>query len=143
MEQPQLLFWVSFYSSYNFFFDHSNDIFLFFFFFCFFIHFLAGEMLAAAEPWVAKIMHPSIIISAYNRALTDATEHLSNIAVPLESDEQLLNIVKSSVGTKFISRYGDHLCQLAIDAVKTVNRSERKEIDIKRYVRIEKVRGSF
>jgi len=102
---------------------------------------LAGEMLAAAEPWVAKIMHPSIIISAYNRALTDATEHLSNIAVPLESDEQLLNIVKSSVGTKFISRYGDHLCQLAIDAVKTVNRSERKEIDIKRYVRIEKIPG--
>merc|ERR1712063_86286 len=104
---------------------------------------LAGEMLAAAEPWVAKIMHPSIIISAYNRALTDATEHLSNIAVPLESDEQLLDIVKSSVGTKFISRYGDHLCQLAIDAVQTVAQAndDHKEIDIKRYVRIEKIPG--
>ena len=55
----------------------------------------------------------------------------------------LLDIVKSSVGTKFISRYGDHLCQLAIDAVKIVNRTERKEIDIKRYIRIEKVRLYF
>lgn len=96
-------------------------------------------MLAAAEPWVAKIMHPSVIISAYNQALKDAKEHLEKISFKLEGDSQLLDIVKSSVGTKFISRYGDHLCQLAIDAVKIVNHSDRKEIDIKRYVRIEKV----
>ena len=96
-------------------------------------------MLAAAEPWVAKIMHPSIIITAYNQALEDAKAHLDKIAFPLDDSRQLLDIVKSSVGTKFMSRYGDHLCQLAIDAVKIVNRSERKEIDIKRYVRVEKV----
>merc|ERR1712137_428281 len=102
---------------------------------------LAGEMLAAAEPWVAKIMHPSVIITAYNRALNDAKEHLEKMSFPLGGDTQLLDIVKSSVGTKFISRYGDHLCQLAIDAVKIVNRTERKEIDIKRYVRIEKIPG--
>ena len=101
-------------------------------------------MLAAAEPWVAKIMHPTVIISAYNEALKDATEHLKKISFPLDDNRQLLDIVKSSVGTKFISRYGDHLCQLAIDAVKTVSfsKDDRQEIDIKRYVRIEKVLDS-
>ena len=98
-------------------------------------------MLAAAEPWVEKIMHPIVIISAYKEALEDALEHLKKISFPLDSNRQLLDIVKSSVGTKFISRYGDHLCQLAIDAVQTVAQAndDHKEIDIKRYVRIEKV----
>jgi len=104
---------------------------------------LAGEMLAAAEPWVEKIMHPIVIISAYKEALQDALEHLKQISFPLDSNRQLLDIVKSSVGTKFISRYGDHLCQLAIDAVQTVAQAndDHKEIDIKRYVRIEKIPG--
>jgi len=55
--------------------------------------------------------------------------------------------VKSCVGTKFSSRFGDQIATMALDAVSKVvvvnPISQKKEIDIKRFVRIEKVPGSF
>ena len=55
--------------------------------------------------------------------------------------DEMLKIVRSSLGTKFVNRFQDLFCDIAIDAVSTVLTEEggRKEIDIKKYVRIEKV----
>ena len=54
---------------------------------------------------------------------------------------QLLSIIKSCLGTKFINRWSDLACQIALDAVNTVtvDESGRREIDIKRYAKVEKV----
>ena len=53
----------------------------------------------------------------------------------------MLKIVKSAIGTKFIRNWSDLACDIAMTAVQTVvvERGDRKEIDIKRYVKIEKV----
>lgn len=56
--------------------------------------------------------------------------------------EEIIKIIKSCIGTKFVSKWSDLACKIALDAVQTVSMDEngRKEIDIKRYAKIEKVR---
>ena len=52
-----------------------------------------------------------------------------------------MKIVGSSLGTKFMKKWSDLACNIAIDATATVSLEEngRREIDIKRYAKIEKV----
>lgn len=106
---------------------------------------LAGEVLSLAEPWLQKGIHPQIVISAYKKALDDALEAMDKLAVPLDVNDrsELLKLIHSAIGTKFINRYSDLFCGIALDAVKTVYIEDngRKEIDIKRYVRVEKIPG--
>jgi T-complex protein 1 subunit gamma len=86
-----------------------------------------------------------VIVNAYFRALEDAlvaAEELS-FDIDLNNREQLANLVRSCVNTKFISRFGDIMVDLAIDAVLTVIveiPGRPKEVDIKRYAKVEKVR---
>lgn len=55
----------------------------------------------------------------------------------------MIRIIKSCIGTKFVSKWSDLACKIALEAVSTVAIEEngRKEIDIKRYARIEKIPG--
>jgi len=106
---------------------------------------LAGEVLSRAEPWLEKNIHPQVIIAAYKKALEDALELMEkfSISVDVTNRNEALKIIASSIGTKFISRWSNLFCGIAFDAVKTVYLEDngRKEIDIKRYVRIEKLPG--
>jgi len=106
---------------------------------------LAGEMLAAAEPWLEKNIHPQVIIGAYKKALDDALEVMEKLSTPVDVNnrDEIIRIVKSTLGTKFISRWADLFCGIAADAVRTVymETNGRKEIDIKHYIRIEKIPG--
>jgi len=106
---------------------------------------LAGEVLSRAEPWLEKGIHPQVIIAAYKKALEDALEIMEKYStgIDITSRSEALKIIGSSIGTKFINRWSDLFCGIAFDAVKTVYIEEngRKEIDIKRYVRIEKLPG--
>ncbi|XP_054286470.1 T-complex protein 1 subunit gamma-like [Macrosteles quadrilineatus] len=107
---------------------------------------LAGEMLGVAEQFLEQNMHPTVIIKAYRQALEDMVEILKDkVSVPLDvnNKEKLAEVVKSCVGTKFIGRWADMACKIALDAVKTVMLEEngRREIDIKRYARVEKIPG--
>lgn len=54
----------------------------------------------------------------------------------------MLKIINSAINTKALSRWSDMACSIALDAVKTVEMEEngRKEIDIKKYAKVEKVR---
>ena len=63
------------------------------------------------------------------------------MSVDTSNRAQMIDVIKSSLGTKFVSRWSDLMCGLAYSAVKTVmiDDNGHKEIDIKRYVRIEKV----
>lgn len=53
----------------------------------------------------------------------------------------MLKIIRSAINTKAISRWSDLACAIALEAVKTVEFEEngRKEIDIKKYAKVEKV----
>lgn len=61
--------------------------------------------------------------------------------VDVNNREMMLKIINSAVNTKAISRWSDLACSIALEAVKTVELEEngRKEIDIKKYAKVEKV----
>ncbi|KAI0837379.1 T-complex protein 1 [Hypoxylon sp. FL0890] len=107
---------------------------------------MAGEILAHSLPQLERNIHPVIIISAFKRALKDALEIIDEISLPIDinDDKAMFNLISSSIGTKFVSRWTDLMCSLALNAVRTVTWEEvngKKEVDIKRYARIEKVPG--
>lgn len=56
----------------------------------------------------------------------------------------MTQLISSSIGTKFVSRWSDLMCSLALKAVRTVAwdvGNGKREVDVKRYARIEKVPG--
>ncbi|KAJ1981419.1 T-complex protein 1 subunit gamma [Dimargaris xerosporica] len=106
---------------------------------------LAGEMLAVAAPFLERNIHPIVILSAFNQALKDSIKVLEDISIPVDTANrsEMLQLVKSSLGTKFVSRWSDLMCGLALDAVQTVSwqQGEQRQVDVKRYARVEKVPG--
>ncbi|XP_065200674.1 T-complex protein 1 subunit gamma [Planococcus citri] len=107
---------------------------------------LAGEMLAVGEQFLDEQMHPTVIIGAYRQALEDMVtvlEEKISVKLDVTDKKQLLSVLQSCVGTKFIGRWSEMACNIALDAVNIVSLEEngRKEIDIKRYARIEKIPG--
>ncbi|EMR72677.1 T-complex protein 1 subunit gamma [Eutypa lata] len=107
---------------------------------------LGGEILAQALPQLERNIHPVVIISAFKRALKDALEIIDEISLPIDiNDDQAMNsLISSSIGTKFVSRWSDLMCSLALSAVRTVAwevGNGKQEVDIKRYARVEKVPG--
>jgi T-complex protein 1 subunit gamma len=109
-------------------------------------YFLAGEILAQATPQLERNIHPVVIISAFKRALKDALEIIDEISLPVDvnDDEAMYQLISSSIGTKFVSRWSELMCSLALKAVRTVTHEVgggKKEVDIKRYARVEKIPG--
>ncbi|KAF8874305.1 chaperonin Cpn60/TCP-1 family [Mucidula mucida] len=106
---------------------------------------LAGEILAQSLSQLERDIHPVVIISAYNKALKEALEIIKRISVPIDTnnDDEMLSLIKTSIGTKFSMRWSDLMCKLALQAVRTVAQEEggTKTVDIKRYARVEKVPG--
>ncbi|CAJ2511484.1 Uu.00g071090.m01.CDS01 [Anthostomella pinea] len=107
---------------------------------------LGGEILAQALPQLERNIHPVVIISAFKRALKDALEIVDDISLPIDinNDKQMNSLISSSIGTKFVSRWSDLMCSLALKAVRTVSweaGNGKQEVDIKRYARVEKVPG--
>lgn len=115
---------------------------------------LAGEMMQAAEAFVASkgparvSLHPTQIVAAYYNALDHALKVCNTIAKPFDEndDEQFRRVIRSCVGTKYTGRWGDLIVNMALDAVRKVTtvadpKTGRKEIDTKRYVRVEKIPG--
>ncbi|KAG4908430.1 hypothetical protein JHK84_056971 [Glycine max] len=83
---------------------------------------LAGEMLHVAEALIDKNYHPTVICRGGT----------------------MLGIVKSCIGTKFTSQFGDLVADLAIDATTTVDIDlglGLRDVDIKNYIKVEKVPG--
>uniref|UniRef100_A0A8C7GAW6 T-complex protein 1 subunit gamma n=1 Tax=Oncorhynchus kisutch TaxID=8019 RepID=A0A8C7GAW6_ONCKI len=108
---------------------------------------LAGEMLSVAEQFLEQQMHPTVIISAYRHALDDMLDMLKDISTPVDVNDraQMLKIINSAICTKALSRWSTMACNIALDAVRTVELEEhgRKEINIKLYAKVEKVPGGF
>eukprot|EP01086_Lenisia_limosa_P016367 TRINITY_DN60_c0_g1_i1.p1 TRINITY_DN60_c0_g1~~TRINITY_DN60_c0_g1_i1.p1 ORF type:complete len:501 (+),score=206.64 TRINITY_DN60_c0_g1_i1:144-1646(+) len=106
---------------------------------------LAGELLEQCKPYLQRNMHPQQILAGLNKGLEVVLKTADQIACPIdvENREEMLKIVQSCIGTKLIARWMDLMTGLALDAVSKVNLTidGRHEIDIKRFVRIEKIPG--
>jgi T-complex protein 1 subunit gamma len=117
---------------------------------------VAGEVLANALPYLERKIHPIVIIQGFNKALEDAVRVLDEIGVDVDVNDEsaMVRLIQSTIGTKFISRWSDLMCsyardlmpsaktcRLALQAVKTVSidSNGKRDIDIKRYARVEKV----
>lgn len=119
---------------------------------------LAGEMLILAEPLIRDHLHPTVIVQGYNRALQEALEICEKIALKIDvhDTDRMKQLVQSSIGTKFSSRWNDKMVEMALSAVLTVARpkgntptessaanpyNHKMEVDIKRYAKVEKIPG--
>lgn len=113
---------------------------------------LAGEILAQCAPYITeKNIHPVIIIQALKRALSDALEVVKQVSKPvdIENESAMRKLIQAAIGTKYVNHWSEKMCELALNAVKTVrvdlgstSQGETNyEIDIKRYVRVEKIPG--
>merc|ERR1719238_2376651 len=109
---------------------------------------LAAEILGISAQYLEDKMHPTVIIDAYRQCLEDAVTFLrDNVAEPVDINDEsaLIKVIQSCIGTKFISKWSDLACQIAIRAVKTVAMEQKDggvtEIDTKRYAKIEKIPG--
>lgn len=107
---------------------------------------IAGEILTLAMPFLEQMMHPTVVIGAYLNALEDMVEVMDNQLckkIDIKDDDAIRTIVKSCVGTKFMKKWADLACDIAVKAVRTVacEIQGRQEIDIKRYAKVEKVPG--
>ena len=101
-------------------------------------------MLVIAAPFLEQKLHPIKLINALKMGLKDALQVVEKMAVKIDvnDDAVMLNLLASTVGTKFSKRWADHLCRLSLQAVKTVaaiDQHGRMDVDIKLFVRVEKV----
>jgi len=106
---------------------------------------LSGEILRRAAPLLERNIHPTVVIRGYKQALAAGLEACRAIAQQLDPDDtpRLQELVTSTIGTKFSSRWGSRLVDMAINAVKRVvtDHGSYKEVDIKRFVRVERIPG--
>jgi len=107
---------------------------------------LAAEVLGVSHQFLEEKMHPTVVIQAYRQALEDAAVLLrDNVSTKIDLDDAaaVRKVIQSCVGTKFIAKWSDLACDIAMDAVKTVTmtQGDKKEIDIKRYAKVEKIPG--
>merc|ERR1712113_399646 len=91
-------------------------------------------------------IHPTQIVAGYMKALEDGVKMLQEIAIPidLKNPDAMRDVVRGAIDTKFSSRWGNLISDLAIKAaetVHTVHPDGRKEIDLKRYAKVEKIPG--
>lgn len=122
---------------------------------------LAGEMLILGEPFIRNNIHPTVIVRGYNEALQEALKICDKLArkVDVYDTTAMSELVKSSLGTKFSSRWNDIMVDMALKAVLMVAKPSEQatkpgaeggaykhhianmEVDIKRYAKVEKVPG--
>ena len=69
---------------------------------------LAGEVMSVAAQFIEDKIHPTLVIAAYRKALDDMLEVLKDqISVPVDinNDEEMLKILQSCLGTKFLNQW--------------------------------------
>lgn len=106
---------------------------------------LSGEILAVAEPLLERNFHPTVIVSGYLKALQLALDTCGKISRTIDTNDlkEMREVVTATIGTKFSARWGPQMVDMAITAVRKVvqKRGDYTEVDVKRYVRIEKIPG--
>jgi thermosome len=92
---------------------------------------LAGELLNKAEELIEKNVHPTIIIDGYKKASEKALDVLEKIAIPTETntEEYLKKAAMTSMASKLVAEYRQHLADIAVKAILEV--AEKKDGEYK------------
>ncbi|OQD83468.1 hypothetical protein PENANT_c016G01126 [Penicillium antarcticum] len=94
---------------------------------------LAAAMLEQASDLIDKGIHPIRIADGYDQACEIAVAELDKISdeIPFSKDDtsNLLQVAKTSLGSKIVSKSHDQFANIAIDAVLSVADLERKDVD--------------
>jgi len=82
----------------------------------------AGELLRQSEDLLDKNIHPTIIVSGYEKAAGKALEFLDELSTPISPTdrEMLRKVAMTTVASKMISGNKEYLADLAVDAVLRV-----------------------
>lgn len=106
---------------------------------------IAGEILNCSETLLNRKIHPTLIVRGYFKALEDSLEALNSMSIQLDLDNesQLLEVIAASMSTKFSSHWGNIITKMALKAAQNVSNvaNGRREVDVKRYARVEKIAG--
>jgi T-complex protein 1 subunit gamma len=107
---------------------------------------LAGEMMAAARPFIEREVHPTILVSAYYQAMEEGLKIMKDVAVPIDfnNNEEVQNALLCCIGTKFAARWKNMVVDLAIKSVRCVLKgceANKLSLDVKRYAKVEKIPG--
>ena len=83
---------------------------------------LAGELLKKASELLEDNIHPSIIITGYQKAAEKALETLEKVSKDVDMDdvETLMNLSNTSIRSKAVSSARDHLSGIVIEAIKLI-----------------------
>ena len=79
----------------------------------------AGELLKKASELLEKNIHPSVIISGYQKASDKAIETLEKLSidVDMKDRETLMKLANTSLRSKSVASARDHLSGIVIDAI--------------------------
>jgi thermosome len=82
----------------------------------------AGELLAKAEELLEDNIHPSLIISGYQKAAEKALEALAKASIDVDMDdhETLMKLSNTSIRSKTVSSEREHLSNIVIEAIKQI-----------------------
>jgi thermosome len=91
---------------------------------------LAGELLKKAGELLDQEIHPSIIISGYQKAAEKALERLKELAIDVDMDdsETLMKLAMTSMRSKTIAQSAEHLSALVIEAIKQIMEERDGEV---------------
>uniref|UniRef100_A0AC34R1N6 Chaperonin n=1 Tax=Panagrolaimus sp. JU765 TaxID=591449 RepID=A0AC34R1N6_9BILA len=85
---------------------------------------LIGELLKCAESYVNDGVHPHILTEGFLIAHKKTLELLNELKVKAEIDaETLLEVAKSSIGTKLYGGLADHIAEIVYQAVQAIRKN--------------------
>lgn len=108
---------------------------------------LAGALLEQAQKLLDRGIHPIRISDGFDQACNVAVSHLEKISTVHEFGpdnlEPLLNTAKTTLNSKIVNRFLDHMSKIAVDAVLAVADLERKDVNFELIKMEGKVGGSL
>ena len=94
---------------------------------------VCGALLEQAELLIDKGIHPIRIADGYSRAADVAVQRLEDIAddfaVGADSRDQLIEVAKTTLGSKIVNKCHQQMAEIAVDAVLSVADMERKDVN--------------
>ncbi|MCH7850407.1 MAG: thermosome subunit [Nanoarchaeota archaeon] len=99
---------------------------------------LAGKFLENAERLLDKKIHPTIITRGYRWASEKAIEILGELAVEIDSEEELVKIASTAMTGKGVEHLREKFSEMIVEAVKIVGVGTYVNLED---IKIEKQRG--
>lgn len=97
---------------------------------------VAGALLGAVERLLQQGLHPSLISEAFLQAVSEAHRILEQMSTPvnLSDREALIRAAMTSLGSKVVAPYAQHVAGIAVDAVLQVATGNQADLDDVRVV---------